>query len=284
MLVKHLLVIYSPVMTILNRIHYHISGVTGGRRWVFLHGLMGFLNNWKKITSQLDSTEQCLCYDQRGHGRSFKPQTGYAPEDYANDLKALTEELGWDRFILVGHSMGGRNALVFTDRYPERVEKLVIEDIGPESSESSAQFFHRLLGAVPTPFKTRVEARDFFQNEFASKVRTKESVRAIGAFLHANLVETEEGLWDWRFYKEGILESVHAGRVQERWSEIQNLKVPTLWIRGENSQELSSETFQKVLQTNKMIQGVEIAGAGHWVHSEKPEEFTKALKNFVGGF
>ncbi|MFN8792225.1 MAG: alpha/beta fold hydrolase [Bdellovibrionales bacterium] len=266
-----------------KKINFSVSGPENGRRWVFVHGLMGFLNNWKKITGYLDSTEQCLCYDQRGHGRSFKPETGYAPEDYARDLKELTDELGWDRFILVGHSMGGRNALVFASLYPEKVEKLIIEDIGPEANENAHVYYERLLASVPTPFSSREEARDFFRDRFPQVARTKEASQVIGAFLHANL-EDKGGVWDWRFYKPGILESVQAGRFRERWGEIQSLKVPTLWIRGESSKELSRETFEKILESNHMIQGVEIPGAGHWVHSEQPLEFVAALKNFAGGF
>lgn len=273
----------------MNKLNYSITGVESRlqgppRRWVFVHGLMGFLNNWKRITSNLEATEQCLCYDQRGHGRSFKPATGYAPEDYARDLKELTDELGWDKFILVGHSMGGRNVLVFTSMFPEKVEKLIVEDIGPESNESSHLYYENLLGCVPTPFASREKAREFFQNEFPKVAKTKEAASTIGAFLYANLEDQGDGTWDWRFSKAGVLESVQAGRFKDRWAEVRNLKVPTLWIRGENSKELSRENFEKILQTNPMIQGVEIPGAGHWIHSEKPHEFTQALKNFVGGF
>ena len=77
-------------MSILENINCSISGSPGGRRWVFVHGLMGFLNNWRRITSSFGPSETCLVYDQRGHGKSFKPETGYTPEDYAQDLKDLT--------------------------------------------------------------------------------------------------------------------------------------------------------------------------------------------------
>ncbi len=270
-------------MSILENINYRIEGNLEGPKWVFVHGLMGFLSNWKKITSSLEPTSQCLVYDQRGHGRSFKPDSGYSPEDYAKDLFELTEALGWQKFILVGHSMGGRNALVFADLFPGKVEKLIIEDIGPEANPQASPYYENLLGIIPTPFSTREQARDFFYNEFVQKAVTKEPASVLGAFFYANLVEAQ-GKWDWRFSKKGILESVHAGRLKDRWQEVKNLKVPTLWIRGENSKELSSENFHKILQHNKLIQGVEIPGAGHWIHSEKPQEFTNALRNFVGGF
>lgn len=270
-------------MSILDDINYIMTGPQNGRRWVFVHGLMGFLNNWQKITNDLSETECCLRYDQRGHGKSFKPETGYSPEDYAQDLKDLTDALGWDRFILVGHSMGGRNVVAFASMFPEKVEKLIVEDIGPESNSSSSDYYQKLLDAVPTPFETREAAVSFFKNEFASKVATREPHSVLGGFLYANL-EDKGGSWDWKFSKTGILETVRVGRLMDRWNQIESLKMPTLWIRGGNSRELRPEIYQKILESNPMIQGVEIAGAGHWIHSEKPLEFSQAIKNFAGGF
>ena len=208
-------------MSILEKIHYNISGNPEGRRWVFVHGLMGFLNNWQRITTALAETECCLTYDQRGHGKSFKPNSTYAPEDFAQDLKDLTDALGWDRFILVGHSMGGRNVLVFASLFPEKVEKLIVEDIGPEANESSSQYYQNLLDAAPTPFPSREKARDFFRNEFAAQVKTREPAPVLGSFLYANIEEKSDGQWDWKFSKQGILETVRIGRLQDRWKEVE---------------------------------------------------------------
>ena len=88
-------------MPSLSDFNYKIYGPPEGRKWVFLHGLMGFLNNWRTVISHLESTECCLTLDQRGHGRSFKPDSGYAPEDYANDLKIILDELKFENVLLL---------------------------------------------------------------------------------------------------------------------------------------------------------------------------------------
>lgn len=270
----------------LSDFFYQIKGPSiptpEARRWVFVHGLMGFSSNWMKIISQLSPTELCLTYDQRGHGRSIKPQQGYAPEDYAQDLKMITDQLGWDRFILVGHSMGGRNALVFANLFPEKVEKLIIEDIGPEAAESAHVYYENLLNAVPTPFPNREAAKHFFEIEFPQKVQTRENVKMMAQFFYANIFETESGQYDWRFSKFGIIESVKAGRLKDYWHLIENLRMPTLILRGEQSQELSAESFQKMLTLNSLISGVQISNAGHWIHVDQPQQFTDVLKDFVG--
>ena len=67
------------------------EGLKAKRRWVFLHGLMGYAINWRKIVSMMDEDDLSLIFDQRGHGQSFKPSLGYGTEDYALDLKNISE-------------------------------------------------------------------------------------------------------------------------------------------------------------------------------------------------
>jgi esterase len=271
-------------MSYLDSFHYQITGPENGRRWVFVHGLMGYSNNWRKIASGLEATERVLVFDQRGHGRSHKPETGYSPEDYSGDIHRITEELGWDQFILVGHSMGGRNSLNFAFQHPEKLIKLVVEDIGPESQPNAVEYYETLLGVVPSPFVNREAAKAFFQKDFLELAKTRDKVQVLAQFFYANMEEKPNGQFDWRFSKQGILNSVREGRLQERWNEVESLQIPTLWIRGAESRELSRESYEKILASNKLITGVEIPNAGHWVHSEQPALFLEALKNFAGGF
>ncbi|MNJ92820.1 Non-heme chloroperoxidase [compost metagenome] len=271
-------------MSYLTNFNYKIFGPEGGRKWVFLHGLMGYGQNWRKIVSALEETEQCLVYDQRGHGKSFQPAEGYGPEDYADDLKMIVDELGWDQFILVGHSMGGRNVLNFASRFPEMLTHLVIEDIGPETAPNAHEYYEYLLNLVPTPFPSRAAAKDFFNGEFQRTAKTREKVEVMAGYFYANMEEKPDGTVDWRFSKHGIIESVKSGRNRDRWDEIKGLTVPTLLVRGENSNELSRENYLKMLASNPMIKGVEIPGAGHWVHSDQSQAFIDVLKTFVGGF
>jgi pimeloyl-ACP methyl ester carboxylesterase len=271
-------------MKYLDLYNYQLTGPENGRKWVFVHGLMGYGANWRKIISGLEASERVLTFDQRGHGRSQKPATGYTPEDYSEDIFKITEELGWDRFILVGHSMGGRNVLNFASRHPEKLIKLVVEDIGPEADPNAVNYYEKLLGMVPTPFPSREAARNFFQKDFLEMAKTRDKPQVLAQFFYANIEDKPDGTADWRFSKQGILQTVVDGRASERWQEVESLQVPTLWVRGAQSRELTRENFEKILRTNPMITGVEIPNAGHWVHSEQPAAFLQALKDFAGGF
>jgi esterase len=270
----------------LDQFNYSILGHQEENRVVFIHGLMAFSANWRKIASRIQDDFQCLIYDQRGHGRSFKPDSGYSPEDYAEDLNKITNELGWTQFHLVGHSMGGRNALVFADLYPEKLRSLVIEDTGPDSNPNAAKYYEDMLNSIPTPFLSKDEMKLYFKNIFELEFKSKEPISILSSFLQAN-IETisegpEQGLFDWRFSKKAILETVKEGHVKDRWNEISNLSMPTLLIRGENSHILKKEVYDKMLQSNPLIQGLEIKQAGHWIHYEKYEEFTTELREFLG--
>jgi pimeloyl-ACP methyl ester carboxylesterase len=264
----------------LSRFNYQLYGPENGRKWIFLHGLMGYGSNWRKITSQLPQ-ERILVFDQRGHGRSWKPMTGYASEDYADDVHLIAQDLGWDRFILVGHSMGGRNALSFAHKYPDQVEKLVIEDIGPDPDMNAIAYYQNMLSSVPTPFASKLLAKEFFMNEWPKLGVVHENVLTLGQYLYSNLQDTPEGKVDWRFSKDAIMASVIQGRAKDAWHELRTLTMPTLVIRGENSRELSKESFQRMLASNKQIQGVEISNAGHWVHADQASQFAESLLNFA---
>jgi len=269
----------------LSQFNYQLVGPEGGQRWVFLHGLMGYALNWRKIISGLESTERVLAYDQRGHGKSFKPITGYASEDYADDLFLISEELGWDRFILVGHSMGARNAIMFAHKFPEKVERLVLEDIGPEGQPEAVKYYQDLLGCVPTPFASKLVAKEFFLNEFPLRLKAlggHENANTLGQYFYANLIETAEQTVDWRFSKEAIFASVKQGRAKDHWAELRQLPMPTLVVRGAESKELSREIFQRMVLANPRIEGVEIPNAGHWVHSEQSQEFLRVIRQFAG--
>lgn len=269
-------------MSYLENFHYQILGEKHLPKMVFLHGLLGSGANWRRVTSQFQDQYQILIYDQRGHGRSFQPEEGYRPEDYSQDLHDILEELGWNPIFLVGHSMGGRNALSFASRWPERVKALVIEDIGPESSGEGEDKIKRLLSLVPTPFESKLQAKQFFEEEFPRRLMGQKNAVTLANYFYTNITEKEGGA-DWRFSLKGVLESLYQGHLKQRWDQVQALSSPTLWIRGENSEELAQEVFQKIPQVNPQIQALEVADSGHWVHFDQPEEFIRILREFFSG-
>jgi esterase len=241
---------------------------------VLLHGLMGFSANWGKIWPDLHSQRQILVLDQRGHGRSPKPATGYTPTDYARDLAALLDLLKWERVHLVGHSMGGRVALRFANLFPERAVSLTMEDSGADSRPERVNWICDLLASIPTPFKNRETAREFFAEYFRDDPMT-------GGFLHANLEQKPDGTLDWRFHAPGMIETIETGRATDAMREFSELTLPTLLVRGSKSKEFPAPEAKAMQESRGKVSLVTIEGASHFVHAEKPQEFTKALAQFL---
>lgn len=275
----------------ISNFNIDIRGLEGAPKLVFLHGLMGSWVNWRRIITAFEDRYQILSYDQRGHGKSFRPSlkgstsvqngtitthsnigTGYSPADYANDLFLILNELGWDRVNLVGHSMGGRNAIVFAAQHPDRVEKLVIEDIGLDGSEENISKMENILGRVPTPFHDKRMAKETILAAFEDQV--------LAQYLYSNITEVSAGVYDWRFSREAILASVREGRSRDFWPEWKAIRSEGLLIRGDRSDELDQGTYERMLSANSNFRGVVVESAAHWVHFDQPDKFIQELRKF----
>lgn len=250
---------------------------------------MGYALNWRRVAREFENDYQVLAYDSRGHGRSVHATASelqgqpspYSPEGLANDLRKILDDLGWNKITLVGHSMGGRVAYTFAYFYPERVEKLVIVDIGPNMSPATGSTVLKILDEVPVPFASKLDAKEWFDSEFPRLFSHLSTARALALWLYANIVEDSSGRAVWRFDEVGIRAAVTSGHERERWVEIEGLKMPTLVIRGARSTDLPKDVYEKMLKANPHIRGVEIPDTGHWVHSEKFHEFVAELGHFL---
>jgi esterase len=266
-------------MSDLDQFHHYFMGNPESPKLVFLHGLLGFSANWRSVARRFESDYRVFVFDQRGHGRSIQPEQGYAPENYADDLLKLLDELKWEKINLVGHSMGGRNALNFASRFPDRVEKLVIEDIGPIGNPMAADGYRQMFKVIPIPFPSREAALAFMSYEFP-KVWPQGGSQ-LGLFLYSNMVVRLDGQVEWKNSLTHVIDSVLEGHAQDRWSEWDSLRMPTLVIRGQLSRDLLAPIYDQMLQRNPRARGIVIEGAGHWVHFEKLDAFVNALREFL---
>jgi esterase len=110
--------------------HYREAGDPDAPPVVLLHALTYDARNWDEIASFLSRRYRVLALDQRGHGQSARPGS-YSFELMCEDLKSFADNLGLSRFTLIGHSMGGGVACLFATQWPERLERLVLEDSAP---------------------------------------------------------------------------------------------------------------------------------------------------------
>ena len=257
------------------KLNYSLLG-QGDKTFVFVHGILGYWRNFYSISQAFKEDYTCLLYDQRGHGFSYH-QKPYTVEGLAQDLKELLEFLKLKPVVLAGHSLGGWVCSYLAYKEPDLVEKLIVIDSSPWPKAEAADEIKKILNYLPDNFSSPETARVFFKQAVKEKLFSQQ----LSGFLMGSLEKKSTGPVRFLFDKEGFLQLLSAVRQLDYPSMIKKFKTPTLFLRGEHSSHFLKEDLEKTLKLNSLIQGIEIAGSGHWLHAEQPKEFIKALKNFL---
>jgi pimeloyl-ACP methyl ester carboxylesterase len=257
-------------------------GRTDAPPLVLLHGLRGFSGTWRALAAALSDRFRLIAFDQRGRGESdWDPQHNYYTDTYLSDLESVVDQLELARFGLLGHSMGGTTSYVYAARHPERLAALVIEDIAPGSSVSGAgaQRIVREMQSMPPGFASWTEARQYWR-----ALRPSLSAAAIEQRVVESLREAPTGRIVWRYDAEGIRQTRVApdpARAVDLWPIIEQIKTPTLIVRGDASDFCPASTVMMMCERNPNIRAVTIAGAGHYVHDDAPAEFNSHVREFL---
>ncbi len=237
---------------------------------MILHGVFGSGENWLTVSKFFQNAFTVYLIDQRNHGRS--PQTdAFSYDLLVEDVRDFANEHGLSKFFLIGHSMGGKVAMKFVDKYPDFLEKLVIVDIAPRyyapHHEAILAAFHAVDLKVA---HSRIEAESAMMPFVA-----EQDVRQ---FLLKNLYRKEDGLFAWRINLP-VLDGF-AGQIGEAFSPEKPVQVPTLFIKGETSRYISDKDVEDIKTLFPQSRLEIIHGAGHWVQAEQPELFARTVLNF----
>ena len=263
-----------------HSLHYLDWGAVGKPVALLVHGLRGHAHSWDDVSAALCEDYHVLAMDQRGRGDSDWAKDGdYTTGAYVADLTGFCQALGLERFILVGHSMGGRNSLAFGGENPQMLEKLVVVDVGPTLDPRGSQRIAQEIQNVPEEFDSFEAVLEYQnrQNRFASEAVMRRRVRY-------STKELPNGKTGWK-YDLLIREQRRNGTVppsEDLWPSLPNIQCPTLILRGAESDILSPEVAQQMLTTLPNCKMVEIQQAGHMVFEDQPTDFIAALKGFLG--
>ena len=262
-------------------LHYLTWGEPEQPVLIMLHGLRSYAATWHLLAPLLAEHFYVVALDQRGRGQSdWAEYSSYQTEYYVHDLEDLIAELKVDQIILIGHSLGGTNALEFTRLHPEQVQALIVEDIGPGSSiqgEGAARIRYEMQ-STPLSFASWDEATTFWQ-----KLRPLIDEQGIQSRLQHTLLE-KDGLIHWRHDQEGIAKARLSFPSIDLWPAVKSLTCPTLFIKGGLSDFLTTEILEKIKENNKLVKTVEIAGASHYVHDDQAEQFNQTVQDFLKQF
>jgi pimeloyl-ACP methyl ester carboxylesterase len=259
-------------------LHYLDWGGEAPVTAVALHGFALNCHSWDEVAPGLLRCARLLAFDQRGHGLSDRAPrlADYSRDSMVGDLEGIVAALGLDRPVLIGHSMGGMNAMTFAGRHPERVRALVLVDVGPEVSVDGA---NEVIEFVRGPYE--LESLDAWV-EHTHRYYPWRSREAIRRRLDVSLVPTERGTlrkqYDERFREDfGGVEPAH----QEIWGAARAIRCPTLLVHGGASPVLSLEMAQRFADEVEKVRFTSIPEAGHSVAGDRPEEFTRVVLEFL---
>lgn len=267
------------------RHHYWRWANPGQPTIILLHGIRSYGRTWQATASLLQDRFDVVALDLRGRGESeWSMDAQYYYEDYVADMEALVEHLRLTSFFLLGHSLGGQNALVYASRHPEQVRALIVEDIGPGSSASGqgAERIVREFNNTPAEFDSWDDASAFWRS-----IRPNISEQSLTQRVRETLKQDGRGKIVWSYDFAGIKEArlaaaADTSRLPDLWPMVASLPCPTLVLRGALSDFLPGETLEAMALCNDRIETAEVSGATHYVHDDNFDEFYRYVNDFLG--
>lgn len=241
---------------------------------LFLHGLFGQGKNFTTIAKALAPRFRSVLVDLPNHGASeWTAQIDY--EQMAESVAAVIRDQTDGRAAVVGHSMGGKVAMVLALRHPDLVERLVVVDISPVDSAESSEFEH-LLDSLLTLDLNSLESRGQADEQLADRIRSK----TVRGFLLQNLTH-RGGTWEWKANLDLLRAELGSIGSFPDGLEKQPYEGPVLWIAGANSDYVKDEYTDDMRALFPRVRKIVVKDAGHWVHSEQQQVFTEIVRRFL---
>jgi esterase len=239
---------------------------------IILHGLFGSSVNWRRIGRFLAEHHRVMALDLRNHGRSPQVDT-MSYGEMVDDLLALMDRETLRHATLLGHSMGGKVAMLAALQHPERVRELIIVDIAPvQYRRDYAEIVTALQGVKLNRVVRRADA-DVQLKQWIADIRLR-------GFLLQNLV-SEAGRYRWRLFLPGIARALPELLGFPDLSPSRRFWAKSLFVRGEQSDYVIPEYYPAIRARFPLAEVVTIPDASHWAHADQPKRFQLALQRFL---
>jgi len=239
---------------------------------LLLHGFTGHAHAWDTLSIALQPHVRVLALDQRGHGDS-DPADAYNPVLAFDDITGVLDQLGLTAVILIGLSMGGRNGMYFAAKRPERVQKLVVVDIGPEISAKAG---------APSPGPPEPETWESIEQaaRHLHRANPYPGIHYYRWVVSHSLRQRDDGALVWKWHP-SVKTRRSTGDV-DWWATVRAIAAPTLVLRGEHSTVLDRDVAERMAKELPRGRFVEIPRAVHTLHEDNPEAVLAALRDFLG--
>jgi len=238
---------------------------------VIAHGLFGSARNWGGIARRLAPDRLVIAVDLRNHGDSPHFDTNSYPE-MAGDLAEVIEGLGGAPVDLMGHSMGGKAAMVLALTRPDLAGRLIVVDMAPKTYEHSQLRYVEAMRSVDLASVRRRSDAD-------AMLRASVEEAALRAFLLQSLA-LEGGVASWKLNLAALGDQMPA--IMGFPELASRYPGPALFVAGEASDYVSVEDHSRIEALFPRARFEVVAGAGHWIHAEQPDAFLDLVVRFLG--
>lgn len=243
---------------------------------VFLHGITANGRVWDPVVEKLSHRYSCVAVDQRGHGVSDKPESGYSHIEFSDDIRKLAEYLApASGVVLVGHSLGARNAIVAAARFPAIVRGIVAIDFVPFIEPAVFDGLEQRVIDGGREFASLDEVEEYLRARYVNIPEDAVSRRATYGYqasISGGLIPLASPV--------AMAETVRGLRADLE-PYLAYVDVPAVLVRGAESTLVSEEAFAKAIAINDQVSSVVIHGADHYVPEEAPDEIAHLVERFI---
>lgn len=251
-----------------------------GPSLVILHSLYGSSDNWITVARKISSSFTVYVPDLRNHGQS-PHSSDHNYNLLSLDLFEFAEDLKIEKFILAGHSMGGKVAVNFALNWPERINSLIVIDISPFSvaNYNNVYMQHReiletVLSIKPVEFSSRSDVEKLLTKKISS-----EKIRGL---ILKNLQRTDKGSFEWKLNAKALLDNLDniMDGIRRPVQDITPVTgFPVTFVKGEESDYLQLVELKEIQKIFPAAEIINVKNAGHWIHAERPDAIESILLN-----
>jgi esterase len=246
------------------RLHYLDFGNRDKRPLLCIHGLSGNAHNFDDLAPHLAESWHMMALDVRGRGDSqWGPPGEYNAPAYVSDLAAMLDALGLPRIALIGTSMGGIVSMMFAGGYPDRVERLVLNDIGPEVDPAGVGRITDYMTSSPSSFGNLDEVMTYYRENYPPLRQIADDV--LRDFVKWSVRSGPDGRLVWKLDPavRNVPRTGSAARPMDLWMPYARITAPVLVVRGAESDILARATTERMRVVQRRTTVVEVPGVGH---------------------
>lgn len=253
-----------------------------GPALLILHGLFGSSDNWMSVAKKLEVNYTLFIPDLRNHGQSSHTPT-HTYRDMVDDLELFFKTNKIEKATILGHSMGGKLAMMFAGCFPEKVNSLIVADIAPKSYSPDKSAIKNneqnelIISIMDELDLSTVSSRK--EIDLFLSLKLKEI--GLRQFLMKNIYRNKEGQFKWKINVTVLKDSLETIIRDVNTDWFNSLKpirnYPVTFIRGLNSDYILNKDIADIKTIYPEAKIIDIPEAGHWLHAEQPKKFVDAV-------